>query len=471
MARALKSMLAPSPVAIQFAKPVLVEKAPVALPRDSTSSDGTQIGDRTPLLDEKKTFSDAINPQENGTDIERGLAVVMSRQSQKDAEKERRFITEQARLFREKKADAAETRSRAIKEWFSLYRCMFVVIFVPNAVGIGYTLAHKWKIGEEWNATFALSLIMAGLCARSEVFVRILYNVLLFLFKRWPPFWFRNGIATFLLNIGGVHSGMGSSGTLWLITSMIEFYRKGGNIIHPAILVFVFLASFILVLVCASAWPSLREHHHNVFENIHRYAGWTGLGILWILVGLSDTWNVEEHNFEARRLYRKPDIYVAVGLSVLIFLPWFTYRKVPVSAEVLSNAVILLRFEGGYPSGLFGRVSRTPFKENHAFGITSKSPDSNEHYMCVVGQGDFTRGLIADPPTHLWTRMYKFTGLPLMTSFFRSGLYVVTGSAIGVALSIFIQRDPKSKWHMLWISGYVYVALVPESLFAHLPFL
>lgn len=80
--------------------------------------------------------------------------------------------------------------------------------------------------------------------------------------------------------------------------------------------------------------------------------------------------------------------------------------------------------------------------------------------MTIVGQGDFTRGLIADPPTHLWTRSYKFTGLPIMTSFFRRGLYVVTGSAIGVALSILIQRDPKSQWHLLWIAGLVLVSLV-----------
>jgi len=138
-------------------------------------------------------------------------------------------------------------------------------------------------------------------------------------------------------------------------------------------------------------------------------------------------------------------------VTICIFIPWTTLRKVPVKSEVLSSSVILLRFKDGYRSGLFGRVSRHPLKENHAFGIASKSPSSCEHYMCVVGQGDFTRGLIADPPTHLWTRQYKFVGLPYMCTFYRSGLYVCTGSAIGVALSIFLQRDPRSRWHLLWI--------------------
>lgn len=30
---------------------------------------------------------------------------------------------------------------------------------------------------------------------------------------------------------------------------------------------------------------------------------------------------------------------------------------------------------------------------------------------------------------------------------------VITGSAVSVGLSIFVQRDPKSTWHMLWIAS------------------
>ena len=75
--------------------------------------------------------------------------------------------------------------------------------------------------------------------------------------------------------------------------------------------------------------------------------------------------------------------------------------------------------------------------------------------MCVVGQGDFTRGLVSDPPTHLWTRSFNFAGLPYMTSLYRSGLYVVTGSAIGVALPVFLQPAHRRGWHLLWISAYV----------------
>jgi hypothetical protein len=213
----------------------------------------------------------------------------------------------------------------------------------------------------------------------------------------------------------------------------------------------------VVLSVCITAHPAIRERHHNFFEQVHRFAGWSALLLLWVFIGIADSWDRELHDFQASRLKNKPDIYIVIVLTMIIFLPWTTLRRVSVRAEVLSKSVILLRFQGYIGRGLFGRISRNPFSENHAFGITSKAPEyqpeKGEHYMCVVGQGDFTGGLIADPPMHLWTRTMKFTGLPIMTSFYRSGLYVVTGSAIGVALPVFMQRHPKSRWHLLWIAG------------------
>ena len=91
-----------------------------------------------------------------------------------------------------------------------------------------------------------------------------------------------------------------------------------------------------------------------------------------------------------------------------MIIPWTTFRKVPVKSEVLSPVVILLRFKDGCRTGLFGRISRHPLTENHAFGIASPSPTSEEHYMCIVGRGDFTRNLITNRPTYLWIRQFKF---------------------------------------------------------------
>lgn len=92
-----------------------------------------------------------------------------------------------------------------------------------------------------------------------------------------------------------------------------------------------------------------------------------------------------------------------------------------------SPKVAVIRFERGMQQGLLARISRTSIMEYHAFGIISYvagsgSPDvdrsphiryrsegvhSKEHYLICGVQGDFTRSLVENPPTHLWTRQLK----------------------------------------------------------------
>lgn len=77
--------------------------------------------------------------------------------------------------------------------------------------------------------------------------------------------------------------------------------------------------------------------------------------------------------------------------------------------------------------GLLGRISRSSILEYHAFGIISEGPKAPYHYMIcgVQGKGeyhtacegsdhspsvtgDFTKGLVQNPPKTLWTRELKF---------------------------------------------------------------
>ncbi|KAH8827519.1 hypothetical protein DL96DRAFT_1464630, partial [Flagelloscypha sp. PMI_526] len=338
-----------------------------------------------------------------------------------------------------------------VQEWLSLYRVFHAIVLCTNLVGVGFSLSHRWPLGNRYAATFALGNILVSLFPRNEIFLRFLYWFSLLLFKRWSPLWVREIIATVLLHLGGLHSGFAISGTIWLIVAVVNFFRAPMHVVVKALSVITCAA---ITLVCGSAWPGLRNTHHNIFENIHRLAGWFGLIMVWVVVIQGESWEALSNSFNPSKLATKPDIYLAAMLTVMVALPWTTLRKVPVDSHVLSPSVIQLRFHGrGYGVGLFGRVSRHPLRENHAFGISSRGPRAAEHYMLVVGQGDFTRDLIARPPTHLYTRMVKFVGLPYMVNMYRSGLYVVTGAAIGVALSVFLQPDPKSRWHLLWIAS------------------
>ena len=87
----------------------------------------------------------------------------------------------------------------------------------------------------------------------------------------------------------------------------------------------------------------------------------------------------------------------------------------------------VLKFRGGIADGLLGRVSRHALHEWHAFGTLSLGPKSDEHLMVVVARGDWTRGLIADPPKHLWVRAFRFAGLPYTARMLDSFVWVATG--------------------------------------------
>lgn len=43
----------------------------------------------------------------------------------------------------------------------------------------------------------------------------------------------------------------------------------------------------------------------------------------------------------------------------------------------------------------------------HLAGYSREGKDSKEHYLICGVQGDFTKGLVDDPPTHIWTRELK----------------------------------------------------------------
>jgi hypothetical protein len=70
--------------------------------------------------------------------------------------------------------------------------------------------------------------------------------------------------------------------------------------------------------------------------------------------------------------------------------------------------------------------------------------------MVVGVQGDWTRRIVSDPPTHLYTREMKFAGLPYLSSLYKKGIMICTGSGIGAVLSTCLQLDT---WFLIWIGS------------------
>ena len=88
-------------------------------------------------------------------------------------------------------------------------------------------------------------------------------------------------------------------------------------------------------------------------------------------------------------------------------------------------------------------------REWHAFGVISEGPQSGMHYMLITSLGDFTE-LIADPPSQVYTRIFKFVGLPYTVQLYSKCLGVATGSGLGISFSLLLQGD---SLHLLWIAS------------------
>jgi hypothetical protein len=148
--------------------------------------------------------------------------------------------------------------------------------------------------------------------------------------------------------------------------------------------------------------PAIRERHHNVFEHHHRFVGWAGLAFVWVLVvtsDLQDPTNPGYFSDSGHALVVAQEFWFAIVITILIFVPWATVRKVPVEITIVSlicsplipmstlltslqqpsARVAIIKFGRGIQQGLLGRISRHGLLEYHGFGIISEGIESGCH--------------------------------------------------------------------------------------------
>ncbi|KAJ3536261.1 hypothetical protein NM688_g6862 [Phlebia brevispora] len=336
--------------------------------------------------------------------------------------------------------------------WYNPYRMMFTFVFSLNMVGVVVACTHHFPYADKHFAALALGNILAAVACRNEFFLRYLFWVVVKLFQKWTPLWFRIAWTAFLQHIGGIHSGSAASGVAWFIFAVVRnFQNHAHKHIPKAVLGWgVITVSFVGITMIA-AFPWIRAIHHNVFEYHHRFAGWTSVAFVWIFVCLSDALNAEGgFTTPGNNLAHAQEFWFALFISILIVIPWLTVRKVPVEITVPSPRTAIVKFQRGIQQGLLGRISRSALLEYHGFGIISEGIESNCHYMIVGVQGDWTRSIANDPPKYLWTREMKFAGLPYLCHLYRRGIAICTGSGIGAVLSTCVQLD---NWFLIWIGS------------------
>lgn len=339
--------------------------------------------------------------------------------------------------------------------WFNTYRRLCVAALAFNLALMLCAALGRFSTGSTHAVLFAVGNILVAVLFRNEVFLFGLYwctvNGCLFFHM---PLRVRKCATDLLLHIGGLHSGCGVSSLMWLGLTMAHLQQHLHLKITTATVVSIgWVVMGLLLLTCLAAFPVLRWFLHNVFERTHRFAGWSALALLWVFVILADAYDPLTGEYDPHQVVNKSELWIILVITLLIIAPWLSVRRVPVKAITPSKSNTVLEISGGIADGMLGRISRQPLLEWHAFGIMSAGPASNSHSMLIVARGDFTCGLVTDPPSFLWVRCFRFAGLPFCVRMYKSVVAVATGAGIGVVLSSMVQLDPNAiHFHFIWVA-------------------
>ncbi|KAL2205442.1 hypothetical protein CC79DRAFT_1310751 [Sarocladium strictum] len=335
--------------------------------------------------------------------------------------------------------------------WMHTYRKFFIVVVALNLTGIILACLDKFPYARDHSGALVLGNLLCAVLMRNELFLRFLYMVAIYGLRGWAPVFMKLWATSALQHVGGIHSGCALSGAAWLVYKIIDIVRHR-SVQHNAVIATGIVTCSMVIISIISAFPWVRNNHHNTFESYHRFIGWLGLAATWAFVVLGNVFDVKtgEWRTDAHTLLSVQEFYFAIFLTIFVAIPWFTLRQVPVEVEIPSPKVAILKFNRGMQQGLLGRISRTSVMEYHAFGIISEGRKASCHYMICGVQGDFTKGLVADPPKMVWTRELKFAGVGHASAMFKRGIRICTGTGIGAALSTCIQSKD---WFLIWIGS------------------
>lgn len=323
------------------------------------------------------------------------------------------------------------------------YHRLFFVVVIANMIALTALLirnrdAHTLTPTLSESGTAAAANVLAAILIRQENVINTLYNICC-MTPIWWPLRVRRAIAK-VYHFGGVHSGCACSAVAWfgLLTTRITMNFVEGDLDEPALLAVTYLLLTLIILICIFAIPTFRVYSHNTFEQVHRFAGWTAVGLFWVETLLVSNAQARLPSADSLGivLIKSATFWILLGITFLIILPWVRLRKVDAFPEILSSHAVRIRFTYMKMSPVLGlRITDNPLKEWHAFA-TIPEKDGSSFSMIVSDAGDWTQRQITHPGHQYWVRGVPITGVIRMAEIFKKVIIVTTGSGIGPCLSI-----------------------------------
>ena len=314
------------------------------------------------------------------------------------------------------------------------YRRLLVLVVAVNlyAVYAGIQDA-RWFDGQYLNLASLSKMALVNLMLAILIRQQRVINALFWLATRIPtswPLWIRWGAGK-VFHFGGLHYGGALAGAAWFsafFAAMIYNQSVGDAGASPLTLGASALILGLLFLIIGSALRPFRNRFHNTFEKVHRFAGWSVLGLFWVqsasIAQDSGLEFVGSFSFWAQCL-----------ITLSVASPWLTLKRVDVQIEKPSNHVIIARFDyGDTPfAGSSNAISHSPFGEYHAFA-NIPAPNESGYRLAISRAGDWTGAFIDNPPKKVWVKGITTSGVARIEDLFTKVVYVGTGSGIGPIL-------------------------------------
>jgi len=317
---------------------------------------------------------------------------------------------------------------------FMEYRRLAFLLAVVNLTVFGLGLRDgKWLQDGAFAlaaiADMALINLSLGILIRQQRVV----NSLFWLATRIPvswPLWIRWGAGK-VFHFGGLHSGGTVAGALWfgfLLFGMVV--NRVNGLPFPSDLTIGLSAAMLtlMTLMIISAIGPIRAKFHNAFEKIHRFAGWSVLGLFWAQT-------VSMTRDAGLPLLETISFWMLCLITLSILSPWLTLKRVKVDIVKPSNHAVLAKFDyGDTPfAGSSNAISHTPFGEYHSFA-NIPAPGETGYRLAISRAGDWTGAFIDNPPSHVWVKGITTSGVARIEELFTKVVYVGTGSGIGPIL-------------------------------------
>jgi hypothetical protein len=296
------------------------------------------------------------------------------------------------------------------------YNRLATLVLAANAVRLGFG-----GITAPAAAHLAVANLTLAILIRQQYVINLLFRLATAAPVRWP-LRLRWMLAK-VYHFGGLHVGGAVAGTAWFLASVGLLTAAGGEAVALAV---AWLLVALLLGILATALPRFRARWHDVFELVHRYAGWAALALFWAQAALTGArWSL-----------------LALGAATAsVALPWLRLRRVPVRIERPSRHVALVRFDHGVTpfAGSSTAISRAPWREWHSFANVP-TPGQDGFRLTISRSGDWTGRFIDDLPSHVWVKGITTAGVANIETLFRKVVYVATGSGIGPCLPHLLSR-------------------------------